>query len=71
MFKLELRIYGNSSTLEENFRICFENLIAIATHREEILKKAIDLGGNIANQSLIYFTNSKNLLELVKFIADL
>lgn len=71
MFKLELRLYGNSSAVGSNLRVCFENLLAAATHSEDIKKKASSLGGQIINDSLIYFTSAQNLLEMVRFITTL
>lgn len=66
---LELRIYG--SAVGDNLRVSFENLLSITIHYEAICQEALNLGGNIVNESLILFTNSTNLLKLVNFIANL
>lgn len=62
---LELRVFG------DKLRISFENFLTITIHHEEIFKEACNLGGSIVNESLIMFSSSTALMDLVSFIATL
>lgn len=66
---LELRLCG--STASSTIRISFDNLLSTTINHEAIVNEALNLGGNVVNESLILFTSETNLLKLVQFIASL
>ena len=66
---LELRLCG--STASSTIRISFDNLLSTTINHEAIVNEALNLGGNVVNESLILFTSETNLLKLVQFITSL
>ena len=66
---LELRMLGNSSG--DSLRVSFKNCLEVTIHYEKIRQEAINLGGTIANESLILFTSQSGLMKLISFIASL
>lgn len=66
---LELRLCG--STASSTIRVSFDNLLSTTINHEAIVNEALNLGGNVVNESLILFTSETNLLKLVQFIASL